>query len=116
MGALIKKAKLGSEGIVSKRRDLPYRSGLSIRRRNRPLLPPQSSKLAGLSLQGPEETCQLRPTMSAVGSILAGRNVCLHHRVVTGRRREPVRKVASQFGQLLGRKRRSGLQPLAEAQ
>jgi hypothetical protein len=65
---------------------------------------------------GPEETCQLRPTMSVVGSILAEPNVCLHHRVVTGRRREPVRKVAPQFGQLLGRKRRSGLQPLAEAQ
>ena len=53
MGALIKKkAKLGPEGIVSKRRDLPYRSGLSIRQRNRPLLPPQSSKLAGMSPHG----------------------------------------------------------------
>src|SRR5438094_825344 len=43
--------------------------------------------------EGRQEAPHWAP-LDVVGSILAEPNVWLHHRVVTGRRREPVRKVA----------------------
>jgi hypothetical protein len=66
MGALIKKAKLESKRHSFEASDLPYRSGLSIRRRNRPLLPPQSSKLAGMPLHGPKRRETMSGHMSAI--------------------------------------------------
>jgi hypothetical protein len=52
MGALIKKSEARSGRHSFETSGPSYRFGLSIRQRNRPVLPPQSSKLAGMSLHG----------------------------------------------------------------
>ncbi len=90
MGALIKKSEARSGRHSFETSDLPYRSGLSIRQRNRPLLPPQSSKLAGMSLHGPSvwtgralqpESEDLEVTGLALLYPALERNVCVpgHH-------------------------------------